>query len=283
LWAITRVSRTAPENNNGPDNFWLPVEAGGIPLHILYPDTSQQLHANLQADHNGWQLQVTDAQDKPVNPTWGYMEATTTDSTLTFHLASSTGSHWQGGWDDYFKNKNAAIAMRVWIASPGHVTLGVTKTLPGEGDPARLFQPFAPELETFGSLDQAQTALRSPLLRPHALPNGTTLESIQMEITRYDAQSSTKTAQLYRLSDNYWLELTQKNDTEQYESAGWGEARYAPDAKQVKIAGTMGYLIPRLGWWALDWKVGDVGLELHAPIELFSQEQLSSLAESVQP
>jgi hypothetical protein len=60
LWAETRFNRPAPDSPEGPDNFWLHLETGPIPLQVTAPSPAQRLMAQLQADRDGWHLRVTD-------------------------------------------------------------------------------------------------------------------------------------------------------------------------------------------------------------------------------
>lgn len=73
------------------------------------------------------------------------------------------------------------------------------------------------------------------------------------------------------------------NWTEQFESAGWGQARYDPEAQVVHVSDATAYLVKQFDWWILDWKVGNIGFELHAPARVVSVDQLLRIAESVQP
>jgi len=66
-------------------------------------------------------------------------------------------------------------------------------------------------------------------------------------------------------------------------SAGWGQARYAPEARPVTVGETRGYVVQQFGWWTLDRKVGDVGFELRAPVLALSLEELVNIATGVQP
>jgi hypothetical protein len=135
----------------------------------------------------------------------------------------------------------------------------------------------------FPSVDAARAAVNLPLAAPKSLPPGATLDHVEVEDSTYDSQRRTFVWQVYHLATNDWLELTQMNWTERFESAGWGQARYETEAQQVRVSGTTAYLVKQFDWWILDWKVGDVGFELHAPAQVVSREQLLHIAESVQP
>jgi hypothetical protein len=50
----------------------------------------------------------------------------------------------------------------------------------------------------------------------------------------------------------------------------------------VKVGQTTGYVIQRFDWWVLDWKVGDVGFELQAPVQAVSPDELLAIAALVQ-
>jgi len=140
-----------------------------------------------------------------------------------------------------------------------------------------------PARQTFASLEAAQAALDLPLHWPHQLPASAALDSIQVK-TRADRDRRwTDVYQSYRLPDDVWLELTQMVTTAQYASAGWGQARYAPEARPVTVGETAGYVVQQFGWWVLDWKVSDVGFELRAPVPALSLEDLLTITTGVQP
>jgi len=137
----------------------------------------------------------------------------------------------------------------------------------------------APARQTFASLETAQAALDLPLYRLDPLPDGATLDDVQIEIKTHAERRWTNVYQSYRLPDDTWLELTQMITTAQYASAGWGQARYAPEACPVTVGETTGYVVRQFGWWMLDWRVGDVGFELRAPVTALSLEDMLAIAD----
>ena len=143
----------------------------------------------------------------------------------------------------------------------------------------------APTRQPFASLEAARAAFDLPLYRPGQLPAGAVLDGVQVETRADQDRRWTDVYQSYRLPDDAWLELTQMVTTpaKQYTSARWGQARYAPEARPVTVGETTGYVVQQFGWWILDWKVGDVGFELRAPVLAFSLEELLNIATGVQP
>jgi hypothetical protein len=71
--------------------------------------------------------------------------------------------------------------------------------------------------------------------------------------------------------------------SERYDGAGWGQARYAPEARPASVVQATGYVIQRFGWWVLDWKVDNVGFELRAPLPALSLDDLVTIVAGVQP
>ena len=61
----------------------------------------------------------------------------------------------------------------------------------------------------------------------------------------------------------------------------WGQARYDGEAQALTVSGQPAYLMQSLGWWTLDWKIGDDGLELRAPVDAVSSADLLAMAASV--
>jgi len=288
LWAEARFSRPHPDHLEGPDNLWLHLETGPVPLQVTPPnpaDPTLWLIAELEADRDGWRLRVTDGAGQiPSGPLWGFQEVTSPNAASTGPLRDSTDGTWARAWDAHMRQDESQVCMRAWVAAPGYVTAAVTQTVPRTGDACRMFGTWEPSArQIFASLEAAGATLDFPLLRPGALPGDTTLDSVQVETTADRDRQWTDVFQLYRLPGGDWLELAQMVTTAQYESAGWSQARYAPEARLVSMGRTTGYVIQRFGWWVLDWKVGDVGFELRAPMEALSLEDLLALATSLQP
>jgi len=283
LWAETSFGRPAPDRPEGWDNLWLHLETGPIPLQVTPPDAWQQLVAELEADRDGWRLQVTDTSGRvPPGPLWGFHEIVSFDTTATGPLQDSADGTWSGAWGGRMSQSDSQISMRAWVAAPGYVTAAITQTVPGTGDVGSWFGAWEPPTpQTFGSLETAQATLDFPLYRPGWLPTGTVLDGVQVETRTSGERRWTDVSQMYRLPDNTWLELIQMVTTDHYASAGWGEARYAWEARPVTIGQNTGYIIQRFNWWVLDWKCDDVGLELRAPVQALSLENLLAIATGV--
>jgi Tol biopolymer transport system component len=283
LWAETSFGRPAPDRPEGWDNLWLHLETGPIPLQVTPPDPSQQLVAELEADRDGWRLQVTDTSGRvPPGPLWGFHEVVSFGTTATGPLRDSTDGMWSGAWGERVSQSDSQISMRAWVAAPGYVTAAITQTVPGTGDVSSWFGAWEPPTpQTFDSLETAQATLDFPLYRPGWLPTGTVLDGVQVETRTSGERRWTDVSQMYRLPDNTWLELIQMVTTDHYASAGWGEARYAWEARPVTIGQNTGYVIQCFNWWVLDWKCDDVGLELRAPVQALSLENLLAIATGV--
>jgi hypothetical protein len=285
LWAETRFSRPHPDHPQGPDNLWLHLETGPIPLQVRPPSPAGQLIAELEADRDGWRLRVTDASGQtPPSPLQGFWEVASPNAASAGRLEYSADGTWSRAWNEHMRQDGSEICVRAWIATPGYVTAAVTQTVPGTGDACRMFSPWEPPARrTFASLEAAQAALDLPLYRPGQLPAGAVLNRVQVE-TRADRDRRwTDVYQSYRLPNDIWLELIQMVTTAQYASAGWGQARYGPEARPVTVGERVGYVIQQFGWWVLDWRAGDVGFELRAPVTALSLENLLALAARVQP
>jgi hypothetical protein len=289
LWVATRFSRPSPESPDphGPDNIWLRLEAGPIPLIVTPPTPSQQLMANLQIDRAGWQLSALTSDGRvPIGPMWGMMEAASTGPTsegaTSGPLPESSDGVWSRGWPEGLFSADTKLMMRAWVAAPGYVTAAVTQTLPGKDEVLPMeWQPPAPQV--FADLDAAQAALDFPLYHLTQLPDSTALEKVQVvSSTDQDAWWATVT-QLYHLPSATWLELAQMATNQSYESAGWGQARYDSEAQQVIVNENAGYVTRHFGWWILDWKVGRTGFELRAPVAAVSLEDLLKIAGRLQP
>ena len=283
LWAETRFSRPHPGYLEGPDNLWLHLETGPVPLQVTLPNLTQQLVAELEADRDGWRLRVTDATGQvPSGPLWGFREVVSSNMAAAGPLRDSADGTWSRAWGDRMSQSDSQISMRAWVAAPGYVTVAVTQTVPGTGDVRPLFSGWEPPTrQTFDSLETAQATLDFPLYRPGWLPAGAVLDNVQVETRASEGRRWMNVSQMYRLPDDTWLELIQVVTTEHLASAGWGQARYAPEARLVTVGQTAGYAIQCFGWWVLDWKCDDVGLELRAPVQALSLENLLAIATGV--
>lgn len=282
LWAWIHFSRAAPENGNGPDNLWRHLESGPIPLVLSTPDPSQQLSAQLEADRRGWRVKVTDGRGcVPNAPMWGIMEAATYNSISGSLLQENAQGEWSGTWSDYIQGNQTLV--RVWVSAPGYATAIASVAVPGNRSGQTMFDAQLPPRAIFPSVDAARAAVNLPIFTPQSLSPSTTLDHVEVEDSTYDGHRRTFVWQVYRLTTNNWLELTQMNWTEQFESAGWGQARYDPEAQVVHVSDATAYLVKQFDWWILDWKVGNIGFELHAPARVVSVDQLLRIAESVQP
>jgi hypothetical protein len=283
LWVETSFSRPAPDRPEGWDNLWLHLETGPIPLQVTPPDPSQQLVAELEADRDGWRLRVTDTAGRvPSGSLWGFHEIVSFDTTATGPLRDSTDGTWSGTWDEHMSQSDSQIGMRAWVAAPGYVTAAITQTVPGTGDVSRWFSGWEPPTrQPFDSLETAQAALDFPLYRPGWLPAGAVLDGVQVETRTSGERHRTNVSQMVRLPNDAWLELIQMVTTDHYASAGWGQARYEPEASLVTVGQNTGYVIQRFDWWVLDWKCDDVGLELRSPVQALSLENLLAIATGV--
>lgn len=279
LWAETHFCRPAPDSPHGGDNLWLRLETGPIPLQVTPPDPSQRLVAKLEADRNGWHLRVTDAAGRvPSGRLWGLLEVVSYSTASIRPLQDSAEGTWSGAWDERLRQSDSQISMRAWVANPGYVTAAITKTVPGTGDARHWFGAWEPPTrQTFDTLEAAQAALDFPLYRPGWLPTGTVLDGVQVETT----SRWTNVRQMYRLPDGAWLELIQMVTTGHLASAGWGQACYATEARLVTVGENTGCAIQRFDWWVLDWKCDGVGLELRAPVQALSLENVLAIAEGV--
>ncbi|HEX9372211.1 MAG TPA: hypothetical protein VF897_14445, partial [Roseiflexaceae bacterium] len=253
------------------------------------PVPEQQLRAELTTDASGWRLHASDPAGRPL-PTaaWGVLEGALTSTRgsggAIRPLAPSADGIWSASWSDTWGQDAISSVMRAWVAAPGYVTATVVQAIPsGQSlNAADVAQRFgtAPEpcRQVFSDPAAAQAVLGIPLAQARALPAGTALHVILTE--RVD--SATTTRAQYGLSSGALLELAQRVSAEQYEGAGWGEARYDPEAQQLAVGTTTGYVVRRYGAWVLNWKLGAAGFELHAPIDALTVEELAGLAASVQ-
>jgi len=280
LWAETSFCRPAPDSLYGGDNLWLHLETGPIPLQVTPPDPSQQLVAELEADRDGWRLRVTDtAGQVPPGPLWGFHEVVSFGTASIGPLQDSADGTWSRAWGERVSQSDSQISMRAWVAAPGYVTAAITQTVPGTGDASRWFSGWEPPTpQPFDSLEAAQATLDFSLYQPGCLPAGAVLDEVQVETRTSGERRWTNVSQMYRLPDDTWLELIQMATTDHYASAGWGQARYAPEASLVTVEQNTGYAVQRFGWWVLDWRMGDVGFELRASVPALSLDDLLSIA-----
>ncbi len=283
LWVEVRFSRPAPDQPQGPDNLWLRLEAGPIPLQLLTPNAGQQLQAELQADRYGWTLCVADASGAiPAGPFWGQLEATSLNGGLSRPLADEPGGAWSASLDPYLSQDGAEVALRAWVAAPGYVTAAATASVPGTADAEATFYTGEPSAhQGYDTLEVAQAASEFPIYRPDFLPARARMDGVQVETWTSDDGYRTEATQFYRLGNGGWLELTQMVTSQPWTGFGWGAARYDPEANVVTIGQTTGYAIRRFGWWQLDWKCGYAGLELRSPVEALSLEELAAVAAGV--
>jgi hypothetical protein len=261
-------------------------------LQVTAPDVAQQLKANLQIDQSGWHLQVTDqAGQPPAGPLQGEIEAAWSNGAIAGPLTDNTRGMWSGEWPEYRAAQNAGpLIARAWVAAPDYVTAAVTQTLPADSalSSAEINQRFGtgepPVRHTFTSLEEVQAALNTTIYQMTSLPAGAILDGIVHWDTVYsDNQHHMNLTQTYRLPSGDYLTLNQQSTTEDNAEWLWGTARYAPDAQQVSVNNTPGYLIQRFGFWLLDWKVNDQVFELRVPVSAVSLEQLVDNAAGVQP
>lgn len=284
LWAETRFSRPAPDSPDWSDNLWLHLETGPIPLQVTPPDPSQQLVAELEANRDGWRLRVTDTAGRvPPGLLWGFHEIVSFSTASIGPLRDSADGTWSGAWGERMSQSDSQISTRAWLAAPGYVTAAITQTVPGTGDASRWFRGWEPPArQTFDSLETAQATLDFPLYPPGWLPAGAVLDNVQVETRASAERHRTNVSQMYRLPDDTWLELIQMVTTDHYASAGWGQARYEPEARPVAVGQNTGFVIQRFDWWVLDWRMGDVGFELRAPVPALSLDDLLSIATGAQ-
>ena len=284
LWAEVRFSRPDPGTPRGPDNLWLPLEAGPIPLRIVQPGPSQHLVATLLADHEGWHLSVTDENGRvPPGPLRGYQEITSYGSATAGPLRHSPGGQWSAAWHENEWDPASEICLRAWVAAPGYVTAVATATVPGTS--AARCMALAHELplrQGFSSIEAAQASLAYPLYRPSFLPAGARLEEVRVETTAHEPRGWGDAVLAYGLADGGWLELSQQATAEPYAGFGWGGARYETEARVVAVGGATGYAVQRAGAWLIDWKCGDFGLELRVPVAALSLDELVAIAAGVE-
>jgi len=283
LWVETRFSRPAVDNPEGPDNLWLRLEAGPVKLNITPPDSSNYLRVNWQVDRHEWHLSVKGAYGKvPSGQFWGEVSVASPNSLCVGPLRGEQPQpgEWADSWKDCSLSDNAQVIAGGWIATEGYVTEEFSSTLPGEGDASQMLGLSAPELkqEDYSSVKDAQAAVDFPIFALSPLPSGSTLENVHIEKCCGKEITSTFVEQQVKLNDGNWIALTETVFSPTYENAGWGVARYEWEALQADVHDQTSYAIQRFNWWYLDWKVGDITLELRAPTAEFSLTELLALA-----
>ncbi len=280
LWAETSFSRTALDNPQNADGLWLRLETGPIPLRLSRPDSMQRLVGSLECDLSGWRVQVRDASGRiPTGPLWGELEAFVANTAQAIPLRDARDGAWSGAWADTRELQNVGqIAVRAWVSAPGYVT-----AIAHFGSDDRFSFSYPIAHQTFTALTEAQVMLDFPLYWPKQLPTGAALYMTQVETTTYGENRRADITQVYLLPGGSQVRLVQIVTTERYASAGWGMARYAPEAQVVTIGPIGGFAVRRFGWWALDWKIGDVGFELQASAVERSLQDLQSIAASITP
>jgi hypothetical protein len=203
-------------------------------------------------------------------------------------LQDSADATWSGSWEGFrLVAGEGIILMRAWVAAPEYAIVPIVKAVPDDApaeEIARRLAPWEPPTRrTFESIEATQAALGFPLYRPHLLPADMLLDSVTIETGLHDASLQMNVRQMYRLPDDDWLELIQLIARENVDYAGWGQARYASEARTVTVNEATGFLVRRFGWWVLDWKVAGTGFELRAPATALSLDELLAIAAAVQP
>ena len=282
FWVETRFSRPAVDNPQGPDNLWLRLEAGPIKLTIIPPNSSNYLKVDWQFDRRGWHLSVKSPQGElPPDRFWGEISVASPNSACGGPLRGeqATPGEWAGSWKDCPLEEGKQVFAGGWIATEGHVTQEFSSTLPGEGNAKEMLGLSASESkrEDYTSIKRAQATVDFPIFALAPLLSGSRLENVHIEKCCGKEITSTSVEQQVKLPDGNWMVLTE-TISPTYANAGWGVARYEWEAFQVDVRGQAGYAIQRFGWWYLDWKIGDITLEMRAPIAEFSLTDLLTLA-----
>jgi hypothetical protein len=139
LSAGVSFSRPATANLDGPDNIWLPLESGPIPLQVLPAAASQQLVAEVQVDRAGWRVRVTDAAGQaPAGPLVGLLEYATTNSYGSRPLDDAPGGVWAAAWDQNDIGPGQ-FEVRVWVGAPGYAIATARQSVAGPGAPVTMF------------------------------------------------------------------------------------------------------------------------------------------------
>jgi hypothetical protein len=282
FWVETRFSRPAVDNPQGPDNLWLRLEAGPIKLTIIPPNSSNYLKVDWQFDRRGWHLSIKGPQGElPSDRFWGEISAASPNSACGGPLRGeqATPGEWADAWKDCPLEEGKQVFAGGWIATEGHVTQEFSSTLPGEGNAKEMLGLSAsePKREDYTSIKRAQAAVDFPIFALAPLLSGSRLENVHIEKCCGKEITSTSVEQQVKLPDGNWMVLTETS-APPYANGGWGVARYDWEAFQVDVRGQAGYALQRFGWWYLDWKIGDITLEMRAPIAEFSLTDLLTLA-----
>ncbi len=281
LWAETRFCRADPLNPEGPDNLWMRLESGPIFLNIHPAEASQQLHAGWQVDRSGWRLTMTTADGAPlaVNA-WGEFGAATENTMTAGLLGEGQNGVWSGGWSQDMVPEGAQAITSGWIAAEGYVTAVFSQTLAGSGNISswQAMMKASNPKSSYRTLAGAQAAVDFPIYT--LADTGTwALLSVQVQSSQDGTQGWTRVDQQTRPADNNsWLVFSQIVNKTEFESAGWGEARYDQEAVFTQVNGQPAYAIRHFGWWWLDWKEGSTGFELRGKEQAYSLDDLLRFA-----
>ena len=286
VWAETRFSRLM--NSEGPDNLWMRLEAGPLKLGVYLPDRAHHLNVNWQVDRNGWRLTIKDGNGQvPAGKIWGEIGLASANTLCTGPLPNHhpAPGMWTSSWSEFSLPPIPAKAEEItggWVAAEGYVTATFLQTLPGDGDAGQMlgWSYHGPQRENYATLKAAQAAVSFPLFGLSPALDGSTLQNVRIERCCGKEPTQITAEQQVKMPNGDWVALTQMAPSGNYASAGWGIARYDSEARQFNIHGTTGYAIERFGWWYLDWKVGQMGLELRAPVNR-SLTELGSIARKI--
>ncbi|MBA3943419.1 MAG: hypothetical protein H0X37_02520 [Herpetosiphonaceae bacterium] len=164
LWAETRFSRAAP-TGQGPDNIWLSLETGPLPIQPLRPQPVDQLHATLQLDRSGYRLDVRDGLGQiPSRPLKGQFEAASGNWVTSGPVQPLTAGAWSGSWNGVTVGNGSRVTARAWVGGVGYVTGAVEQIVPGTSAAPPMFStPDAAQHRTFATVVEAQQALGVPI------------------------------------------------------------------------------------------------------------------------
>ncbi len=274
LWAETSFSRL--ESSEGPDNLWMRLEAGPVKLGVYMPDRTHHLSVDWQVDRNQWRLSIKDGNGRvPSGKIWGEIGLASSNTLCAGPLPAHhpAAGIWTSSWSEFSLPaipENAQEITGGWVAAEGYVTATFLRTLPGQGDARQMSGLFYPGLqrEDFSTLSAGQRVLNFRLLALSPLLSGSTLRNVRIERCCGKEPTQITAEQQVKMPNGDWTALMQMAPSGDYASAGWGIARYDWEAHQFDIHGETAYAIERFGWWYLDWKVGQMGMELRAPATL---------------